>query len=139
MLASFIAALVSGPVFAWLGNIIFPPPQVMVDPLWVIIFVLPAYIQIITYPVSIVGMLVIGIPYHALVRKMFGDQYLLIGLSGGPLVLLSAAGLSTSGSIDQFSWLYVACGAAVSATYALLSKQFNKSKLSGAAKAAASD
>ena len=122
--ACFIASLVSGPVFVWLGNIFTPPPQVMSDPLWVIVLVLPFLVQIYTYPVTIVGMLFIGLPVHAIIKRLFGGSYLLLGLSGGPVVWLIMLFFNIGESSDGFLWLFVACGAAVSACYALLCKQF---------------
>ena len=127
--AGLLASLTSGPVFSWLVNIFDPPPPAMADSLPAIIFVHPFLMQVITYPVTLLGVFVIGIPLHGFVRKVFGDHYMLIGLSGGPIVFGIVVSLCRChvAEIHTSFWIIIACSASVSGVYAVLSRKFNQS------------
>ena len=123
--AALLASFISGPVF-WLGHYIFDPSAFFNEQWWVIL-IGPFYWQVFTYPVSFVGLVVAGMPCHALLRLVRIHSYIAIGLLGAPLVVaLNEFGMS-EGVYDQITIQFISCGAAVSALYAVLSQKFNKS------------
>jgi hypothetical protein len=123
--AAFLASFISGPIF-WLGHYIFEPSAMINDPWWVVLIGL-VFWQAFTYPVSLFGLFVAGMPCHVLLRLIGVHSYIVIGLLGAPLVvLLNEFGMS-EGVYDQITIQFISCGAAVSALYAALSKKFNKS------------
>lgn len=123
--AALLASFISGPVF-WLGHYIFEPNSFFNEQWWVIL-IGPFYWQVFTYPVSFVGLVVAGMPCHALLRLVRIRSYIAIGLLGAPLVVaLNEFGMS-EGVYDQITIQFISCGAAVSALYAFLSQKFNKS------------
>tara|TARA_R110002072_G_scaffold211007_2_gene368628 strand:- start:1070 stop:1519 length:450 start_codon:yes stop_codon:yes gene_type:complete len=122
--AAFLASFISGPVF-WLGHCIFYPSDIINDPWWVIP-IGAVFWQAFTYPISLVGLFLAGLPCHALLRLIGAHSYIVIGLLGAPLVVLLTGFGMSEGEYDQITILFISCGAAVSALYAALSKKFNK-------------
>jgi len=123
--AALLASFISGPVF-WLGQYYFEP-SALINEQWWVILIGPFFYQVFTYPVSFVGLVLGGMPCHALLRLFRIHSYIAIGLLGAPLVIaLNEFGMS-EGVYDQITIQFISCGAAVSALYATLSKKFKKS------------
>ena len=122
--AALLASFISGPVF-WFGHYIFEPNALLNEQWWVIL-IGPIYWQAFTYPVSFIGLVVAGMPCHALLRLIRIHSYIAIGLLGAPLVILINEFGMSEGIYDQITIQFISCGAAVSALYAVLSKKFNK-------------
>ncbi|NVK30326.1 MAG: hypothetical protein HWE20_04950 [Gammaproteobacteria bacterium] len=125
--AAAFASFVAGPAF-WFSRYMFEPKAIFNEEWWAA-FVGPVFWQAFTYPVSIAGIVLLGMPCHAFLRYVGINSYVFIGLLGAPLVVCVNEFLFSDGAYDQITLQFIFCGASVSAFYAALSKKFNKLKV----------
>lgn len=122
--AALFSSLISGPVF-WFGHYIFYPESLGSSPWWAL-FLGPLYWQIFTYPVSLIGLILLGIPLHLGLLYINVKSPVVIGALGGPIVFLIAVVGMESPDFDYMEFLFIACGASVSTLYAFLYQKFNR-------------